>query len=128
MVLLVAGGLLSMLQAAMLAAGLMIITRCTRGRTARRSVDWQVIVVIAASFGIGNALQSTGAAQALAESLIVITGQTPWLALASIYIVTALFTAVATNNVAAVVMFPIAMALTNTLEINFKHEVSKYLA
>jgi di/tricarboxylate transporter len=119
MVLLVAGGLLSMLQAAMLAAGLMIITRCTRGRTARRSVDWQVIVVIAASFGIGNALQSTGAAQAIAESLIVITGQTPWLALASIYIVTALFTAVATNNVAAVVMFPIAMALTNTLQINF---------
>lgn len=119
MVLLAASGLLSMLQAAMLAAGLMIITRCTRGRTARRAVDWQVIVVIAASFGIGNALQTTGAAQAIAESLIQLTGDNPTVALASVYLVTALFTALATNNVAAVVMFPIALATADALEVNF---------
>jgi di/tricarboxylate transporter len=119
MVLLAASGLLSMLQAAMLAAGLMIMTRCTRGRTARRAVDWQVIVVIAASFGIGNALQTTGAAQAIAESLILLTGDNPTLALASVYLVTALFTALATNNVAAVVMFPIALATADALAVNF---------
>ena len=68
MVLVAASGVLSMLQAAMLAAGLMIITRCTQGRIARRAVDWQVLVVIGASFGIGNALQTTGAAQVIAES------------------------------------------------------------
>jgi di/tricarboxylate transporter len=119
MVLLAASGLLSMLQAAMLAAGMMIMTRCTRARTARRAVDWQVIVVIAASFGIGNALQSTGAAQAIAESLILVTGDTPVIALASVYLVTALFTALATNNVAAVVMFPIALAAADALGVNF---------
>jgi di/tricarboxylate transporter len=119
MVVVAASGVLSMLQAAMLAAGLMILTRCTRGRIARRAVDWQVLVVIGASFGIGNALQTTGAAQVIAESLIGITGDAPHYTLAAVFAVTALFTAVATNNVAAVVMFPIALATAKALEISF---------
>lgn len=119
MVLLAASGLLSMLQAAMLAAGLMIVTRCTRGRIARRAVDWQVLVVIGASFGIGTALQATGAAQTIAASLIALTGDTPVYALASIYLTTAVFSAVITNNVAAVVMFPIALAAADTLQVSF---------
>ena len=119
MVLAAAGGVFSMLEAAMLAAGLMIITRCTQGRIARRAVDWQVLIVIGASFGIGNALQSTGAAQAIAEGLLSLTGDTPLYALASVFIATALFSAVATNNVAAVVMFPIALAAARTLDVNF---------
>jgi di/tricarboxylate transporter len=119
MVLLATSGLLSMLQAAMLAAGLMIVTRCTRGRIARRAVDWQVLVVIGASFGIGTALHTTGAAQAIAASLTALTGATPVYALASIYLVTAVFSAVITNNVAAVVMFPIALAAAETLQVSF---------
>ncbi|MBU1190285.1 MAG: SLC13 family permease [Gammaproteobacteria bacterium] len=119
MVLVAVSGLLSMLQAAMLAAGLMIITRCTRGRIARRAIDWQVLLVIGASFGIGNALQTTGAAQVIAQSLISLTGDSPLYALAAVFTATALFTAVATNNVAAVVMFPIALATANALGVNF---------
>jgi len=119
MVALAASGLLSMLQAAMLAAGLMIITRCTRGRIARRAVDWQVLVVIGASFGIGTALQTSGAAQALASSLLAVSGNTPLYALTTVYLITALFSAVITNNVAAVMMFPIALAAADTLAVSF---------
>lgn len=119
MVFVAVSGLLSMLQAAMLAAGLMIITRCTRGRIARRAIDWQVLLVIGTSFGIGNALQTTGAAQVIAESLISLTGDSPLYALTAVFTATALFTAVATNNVAAVVMFPIALATANSLEVSF---------
>ena len=39
--------------------------------------------------------------------------------MAAVFAVTALFTAVATNNVAAVVMFPIALATAKALEISF---------
>ena len=59
-------GWLEMLQAAMLTAGLMILTRCTTTRIARQAVDWQVLITIAASFGRGAALYKTGAAMALA--------------------------------------------------------------
>jgi di/tricarboxylate transporter len=119
MVLVVALGWLSMLKAAMLAAGLMIITRCTTGSIARRAVDLQVLVVIAAAFGIGTALQSTGAAAALAQSLILLAEGTSWLVLSMVYLTTALLTALVTNNAAAVIMFPIALASAEGLGVSF---------
>ena len=119
MVVTVAFGWLSMLKAAMLAAGLMIITRCTTGRIARRAVDWQVLIVIAASFGIASALQNSGAASAIAQWGISIAQGNPMLALSFVYALTALFSTIATNNAAAVIMFPIALSTSESLGISF---------
>jgi len=119
MVVVVALGWLSMLKASMLAAGLMIITRCTTGRIARRAVDWQVLVVIAASFGIATALQNSGAASSIANWLVSFSQGIPLLALAMVFAATALFSAVATNNAAAVIMFPIALSSAESLGVNF---------
>ncbi|MEW8430238.1 MAG: SLC13 family permease, partial [gamma proteobacterium symbiont of Ctena orbiculata] len=115
----IAMGWLGILQAVMLAAGLMIITRCTTGRIARRAVDWEVLIVIAASFGIARALQNSGAAAVIAEWLLSFTLGSPWMALAAIFVLTALFTALATNNAAAVIMFPIALYAADSLEVSF---------
>jgi di/tricarboxylate transporter len=98
-----------MLEAALLAAGLMIVTGCTDGRVARRAPDWQVLVVIATSFGIGAALDKTGAAGQLAGGIIGLAGGEPWAALALVFLTTSLLTSLATNNVAAVLVFPIAL-------------------
>jgi di/tricarboxylate transporter len=119
MVLSVTAGWLTMLKASMIAAGLMIITRCTTGRVARRSIDWQLLVVIASSFGIANALHSSGAASAIASWLISFSQDIPMLALALIFASTSLFSALATNNAAAVIMFPIALSTAQNLQINF---------
>jgi di/tricarboxylate transporter len=115
MIVCVTAGWLSMLKASLLAAGLMILTRCISGRAARRSVDWQILIVIAASFGIGSALHSTGAAESIAVSLINLAGGSPAISLALMFVTTALLTAVATNNAAAVIMFPIAITTANNL-------------
>lgn len=119
MVVAVALGWLSMLKAAMLAAGFMIITRCTTGRIARRAVDWQVLIVIAASFGIASALQNSGAALAIAQWLVSLAQNIPWLTLALIFASTAFLSAMATNNAAAVIMFPIALSTSDSLGLNF---------
>ena len=119
MVIVIAIGLLSILKAVMLAAGLMIITRCTTGRIARRAVNWQVLIVIAASFGIAKALQNSGAASMIAQWLLSFTQDSPWLALGAIFVITALFTALATNNAAAVIMFPIALSSAESLNVSF---------
>ncbi|MFV9615705.1 MAG: SLC13 family permease, partial [Gammaproteobacteria bacterium] len=118
MVLLVATGWLSMLKASLLAAGLMILTRCTTGREARRSVDWQILIVIAASFGLGSALQITGAAEIVAVSLVELAGGSTGVSLFLMFAVTALLSAVATNNAAAVIMFPIALTTANNLGVS----------
>jgi di/tricarboxylate transporter len=118
MVLTATMGWLSMLEAAMLAAGLMIITRCTTGRIARRAIDWQILVVIASSFGIANALQTTGAAAAVALWLVSFAPGTPMAALAIIFATTALLSAMATNNAAAVLIFPIALSTADNLAVS----------
>ena len=118
MVLSVTTGWLSMLKASLLAAGLMILTRCTTGREARRSVDWQILIVIAASFGLGSALQITGAAESIAVSLVELAGGDKGISLSLMFAVTALLSAVATNNAAAVIMFPIALTTANNLGVS----------
>lgn len=119
MVVMATVGWMSMLEAAMVAAGLMVITRCCTGAVARRSVDWSVLIVIAASFGIGRALDSTGAAGAIAGAVLSLAQSNPWVALALVYLITTLFTEIITNNAAAVLVFPIALSLSQQLDVNF---------
>jgi len=119
MVLSAALGLLSMLEAALVAAGLMLVTRCTTGSVARASVDWSVLVVIGAALGLGEAMQQSGAAGALADSWLGLAGGGPWVALAAVYVMTNLFTEFITNNAAAVLVFPIAQATAEGLGVSF---------
>lgn len=118
MVLTVAMGWLSMLQAALLAAGAMVLLRCCTTTQARRSVEWNVLIVIAAALGIGSALEKTGAATALAGMLLGLVQDQPYLALAMVYLVTTFFTEVITNNAAAVLVFPIAMSSAEGLGVS----------
>ncbi|MFC6684508.1 SLC13 family permease [Marinobacter koreensis] len=111
-------GVLSILEAALLAAGAMIATGCVTATRARRSLDIPVLIVIAASFALGNAMTETGAAQFIAEGLLSFGGFTPWLALAVIYVLTLVFTELITNNAAAVLMFPIAVAVSDQLAVS----------
>jgi len=112
--------LLPMLTAAVLAAGLMIGTRCVDWVVARRAVDLQVVLVIAATFGLGTALEVTGAAKTIAEGLVRLGGSDPWATLVVVYGVTMLFTELITNNAAAALIFPIALATADSLQVEFR--------
>lgn len=114
-----ATGLLQIMEAAFLAAGLMVVTGCITASRARRSIDLPVLIVIAASFALGNAMTVTGAAEWIANGLLGFGTLSPWLALALVYLITAMFTEMITNNAAAVLMFPIALALSEQLQVNF---------
>ncbi|WP_251976376.1 SLC13 family permease [Salinicola avicenniae] len=111
-------GWLSILQAGFLVAGLMILTRCLTATQARRSVDFSVLIVIASSFSLGKALEVTGAAQGIAQALLTLGLDSPWVMLLAIYLLTTLFTELITNNAAAVLMFPIAQAVATSLGVS----------
>lgn len=118
MVIVVSFGILPMLEAALIAAGLMLATGCTTGASARASVDWSVLTVIGAAFGLGEALRSTGAAEAIASAWLAAAGSDPWLALIAVYVITSVLTAMITNNAAAVLVFPIAKATAAGLDVS----------
>ncbi len=118
MVALASLGWLSMLKAASLAAGLMLITGCCSHANARRSIEWEVLLTIAAALGLGMALDKTGAANALAGGFLSLSGGHPWVALAMVYLITSVFTAAITNNATAALFFPIAMQTAEQLDVS----------
>lgn len=112
-------GVLPPMTAAMLAAALMIITRCCTGPQARHGIDFQILVVIGAAFGIGTAMTKTGLAADIAHTITeLVSALGPYGLLAAIYILTSVFTATMTNNAAAVLMFPIAIAVALEQQFN----------
>ena len=119
MVVAVTAGLLSMVTAALLAAGAMLMTRCCTVSEARQSVDWSVLVVIGAAFGIGRAMDVSGAANLIADTVIAVAQNDPWLALVAVYVVTSLFTEMITNNAAVALVFPIAQVTAEAMDVNF---------
>jgi di/tricarboxylate transporter len=109
---------MSTLKGAMLAAGLVVATRCVGWRVARRNINWEFLLAIAASFGIGKAIEVTGLAESVAYGFIRLAGDSPWSSLLVVYAMTLLLTELLTNNTAAVLAFPIAMAAAAKLGVS----------
>ncbi len=118
LVALVTTNVLSMLQAAILAAGLLMATGVLTAEQARRSIDWRILISIAAAFGIGQALKTTGAAAVIAQSLVEVSPGGVFAAFVVIYATTMVFTELITNNAAAVLMYPIAVAVAESFGAN----------
>ncbi|NRA42796.1 MAG: SLC13 family permease [Pseudomonadales bacterium] len=111
-------GVISMLNAALIGAAAMIIFGCCSISQAEKSLDFSVILTIAASFSLGTALQKTGAAGHLAHHIIDLSGGTPWLMLILVYIAVVMLTETITNNAAAIIMLPIVLQITQQAGID----------
>jgi len=93
----------------------MILLRCCTGPSARSSIDWSVLVVIGAAFGLARAMESTGLASTIAGGAMGWAQSLgPIGVLSAVYALTMLFTSIITNNAAAALMFPIALAAAQT--------------
>jgi di/tricarboxylate transporter len=111
-------GLLKTVNAAMLAAGAMILGGCCSGAHARRAVDWPLLLVIAASFGIGRAMQVSGAADLIVGGLTQGAAGHPWLALALVYVAMMLCAEIMSRNAGVALVFPVAMATARSLDVS----------
>lgn len=118
MVLLASVAGLGMFKSAAIAAAVLLITRCITPAQAMRSVDMQVLLVIIAAFGIGKAMEITGAAEFIARTMVGMAVGNPWLVLSLLYITTSILTEMVTNNAAALILFPISMAMASQLGVN----------
>ena len=110
--------LVPMVAAAFGAAAVVLVTGCISSNEARRSIEWESLLLIAASFGLAKAMDKTGLDEAIAHSTIAAAGNHPHLVLAAIYFVTMLFTELMSNNAAAVLVFPIAWQTAADMGLN----------
>jgi di/tricarboxylate transporter len=108
---LVGTGVLDILPAAFLAAFALVALRVLTPGEARDAVDLNVVVLIAASFGLGAAMSESGLAEQVATLFVQPLGGLGGVGLlVGVLVATTLLTELITNNAAAVLMFPIAVA------------------
>jgi di/tricarboxylate transporter len=104
-------GLLPILHASLVAAVALVVLGVLTPGEARGAVDLEVVVLIAAAFGLGAAIESTGLAERLAAGLVVgFGGLGTTGVLLGVVLATMALTELITNNAAAVLVFPIAAA------------------
>ena len=119
MIVVAASGLMTMLNAALLATMAMLISGCLTIDRLWQSIDWQTIVVLGAAVGLESAITGSGLANEAANLFAMVGGRSPMLALTAVFVGTMILTNVITNAAAAVMMFSVAMSLATRLGVNF---------
>lgn len=115
-VLLAALNILPIAASALLGVMALLLTRCLRWRDATGALSAQVVLIIVASLALGYALMRTGAADWLALVFLSVTfGAPPWMILAGLMLLMAVFTNIVSNNAAAVIGTPIAISIAMEL-------------
>jgi di/tricarboxylate transporter len=118
MVLLAAFGVMSMLNAALLAVFAMFVTGCLSFRTALKSLEIDTIIVLAAAVGLEAAVTGSGLSGAIADLLVRVGGSSPYIALTVIFLGAVVATNIITNAAAAAFLFPVAVSMAASLEVS----------
>jgi di/tricarboxylate transporter len=118
MVVVVAFGWMTMLNAALLASGAMIMTGCMTFRQAGRSLELKTLVIIASAIGLEAAVTGSGLSTKIADLLGIIGGDNPYTALTVVFIGCIFMDTMITNVASAVFMFPIAMVMAGNLGVS----------
>jgi di/tricarboxylate transporter len=110
---------LPMSMCALLGAVLMVAGGCLSVRDAYRAIDLPLLVLIAGTISLGMAMEKSGAARWIASGLVGAAASLGDLGLLSaIYLITNVLTALISNNAAALLMLPIAIATAHASGLN----------
>lgn len=94
------------------AAVVMVTLRIVGLEEAYNAIDWSIVMLLGAMITVGLALQSSGAAEQLADLLLTLQGIiSPVGILAAVLLVTTLLSDFVNSNAAAIIMAPIALML-----------------
>ena len=105
--------------AALISAGIVILTGCIPISKAYNAVSWTSVIMIGAMIPMGIALQKTGAAQIAANSLVTSLGSIhPIMLLGGVFLLTTGLSQVINNSATAVLMAPIALLAASTLQLS----------
>ena len=116
-------GWMNILEAALIGTVILLLAKSISIQEAYKAINWSVIVLIAAFVPVGIAMERSGAADIVASSIIrggnlFSADIAPFASLSLLYLVAAILTAVLSNNTAAIVLVPVALAISQQLGID----------
>lgn len=118
MVLLSAFNVIPLLNSCFIAAMLMLITRCCKISDAKKSINWDVLMVFACSIAIGKAIDSTGLAAMLANATSGFCGNNAVMAFIIICTTGTFLTEFISNTACGAIMAPIALHIAQAMGVN----------
>ncbi len=117
-VLAAAVGLTSIVISAIVGVVLMVLTGCLRTEEAYNAVNWKVIMLLAGVLPLGTAMDTTGAAELMANSMIdTLAGFGPTALMSGFFLLTLIITAVMSNNASAALLAPIAIEASSSIGV-----------
>lgn len=112
-------GITTIMVSALMGVVAMFLTGCLTPEEAYDEMEWMVVILLGAILPLGIAMQNTGAAGYLAAGVLDLTRPLgPHGVLAAFFVLTMAFTSIISNNGAAVVLTPIAVAAAAALELS----------
>lgn len=98
---------------------LTVILRIVTLKEAYTSIDWPIIILLGAMIPVGEALETSGGAQLIANGILQISDQLPPIFSLSILLISTMFLSDLVNNAAAIVlMAPIGISIANGLGVS----------
>jgi di/tricarboxylate transporter len=103
----------------LIAALLMIGTRCLTMEEAYKSINWSTVILIAAMLPFAEALEKTGGIQLIAENVMSVFGNgSPYLLVSGLFVVTVVLGSFLSNTATAVILAPIAIKIAEVSHIS----------
>ncbi len=116
---LAATGALPIVSAAIVAAVVVVVTRCVEPREAAAAIEWNILFMIVGMLGLGAAMEKTGAAEVIAGQVAHFAAPYgPTAVLSATYFLAAVLTEFVTNNAVAILLTPIAIGIAETLGVD----------
>lgn len=118
-ILLAAFKILPIMTATLLGVILMVLFKVISLKEGYKSVNWEVIFLLAGVIPLGIALQKTGAINLIADFIVYISSFiSPVILLGIFYLIVTLLTEIISNNAAAIILAPVAIQVATELGLN----------
>ena len=113
-------GYVPIMKGAFISVVMLLCLKIITAQESYQSIHWQVIILIAALIPIGIVLQSTGTADWIGNNIsrfiyLFSNSWQPYVLLATIYFITMILTEISSNVATAIIMVPIAIAVSGQI-------------
>ena len=121
MVVLLATNAVPAAAAALVAALAMVLSRVMTMQQAYRGINWTTVILIGAMLPLSTAVETSGAADTIADGLLGVVGDSsPYALLLGLFVLTATFSQLISNTATALIVIPIAVTAAADIGVSVR--------